>query len=626
MLTLISEPRLSSTISDTGEEETFHCHNICYYVFVFRESRNNLKVIIDQMRMCLDDLNDAESEIQLVNILQDMDELDVTNVTYCVLEATGAGRRVEKMKREDGNVGSLAAALVEKWKKNVRDENQRKEEAFQNKLPAELRQSEVKINTTVTAFKFGALGYETLDKVELAIIREEESNCYQLLLYRGGESAIILTSITPRFTFMVHLDYVISFTDEWKINWRICFDSQDDQTDAARHLLLCKAMFVKEEVVSTDLVIGRGREAEVGDILEIQMAVWKVENQNITSMIENTRWKKKKMTFEVGDINRFRGMTRHIVGVKKGGRIFLIVSTNNCRNAYDIEVELIRVATTATATALGRSATTAEDAADEHATAFGRSATTAEDDADEHATAAESVQRRDDAVGHGHDGTVPEPESSHIRKRRTKREKNAQIVAAKNNNVQEAVAAFKQGLFKSKRQCATAFGVSEFTVRQALKSDDYVYKGRGRKSEVMTEAEEEKIREHTIERLKLGVGLDLDQMQDLIQELLLGVVDANPERFVPWGDNGDSPYRPPVQWVRRFLKRNNLKYRSSMNINGARACVTREELELWFEDVRQILTANPELIEAMADPSRQVNWVIICTFVFFSSDQELKEC
>ena len=52
-----------------------------HYVFVFRESGNNLKVIIDQMRMCLSDLNDAESEIQLVNILQEMDELDVTNVT-----------------------------------------------------------------------------------------------------------------------------------------------------------------------------------------------------------------------------------------------------------------------------------------------------------------------------------------------------------------------------------------------------------------------------------------------------------------------------------------------------------------------------------------------------------------
>ena len=81
MLTLISEPRLSSTISDTGEKEMFHCQNICYYVLVFRESGNNLKVIIDQMRMCLSDLNDAESEIQLVNILQEMDELDVTNVT-----------------------------------------------------------------------------------------------------------------------------------------------------------------------------------------------------------------------------------------------------------------------------------------------------------------------------------------------------------------------------------------------------------------------------------------------------------------------------------------------------------------------------------------------------------------
>ena len=52
-----------------------------HYVFVFRESGYNLKVIIDQMRMCLNDLNDAESEIQLVNILQEMDELDVTNVT-----------------------------------------------------------------------------------------------------------------------------------------------------------------------------------------------------------------------------------------------------------------------------------------------------------------------------------------------------------------------------------------------------------------------------------------------------------------------------------------------------------------------------------------------------------------
>ena len=78
----------------------------------------------------------------------------------------------------------------------------------------------------------------------------------------------------------------------------------------------------------------------------------------------------------------------------------------------------------------------------------------------------------------------------------------------------------------------------------------------------------------------------------------MGAVDANPERYVPWGDNPDSPYRPPEPWVRRFLQRHKLKYRSSMHINGARARVTREELELWFEDVREILSSDPELVEA----------------------------
>ena len=150
-------------------------------VFCFSEvSGNDVKVNIDQMRMCLEDLVDAESEIQLLNILRDMDKIDMTNMTYCVLEATGAGRRVEKITRKNGNVGKLAAALVDKWKKSIRDENQRKNDEIE--LPAELKQSDVEINTTVTAFKFGNLGYENLGKVELAIIREEESNCYQLLL------------------------------------------------------------------------------------------------------------------------------------------------------------------------------------------------------------------------------------------------------------------------------------------------------------------------------------------------------------------------------------------------------------------------------------------------------------
>ena len=52
--------------------------------------------------------------------------------------------------------------------------------------------------------------------------------------------------------------------------------------DFARKLLLLKAMNSKEEeVVSTDLVMGEGRGAELGDSLEVQMVVWEVDGENL---------------------------------------------------------------------------------------------------------------------------------------------------------------------------------------------------------------------------------------------------------------------------------------------------------------------------------------------------------
>ena len=231
-------------------------------------------------------------------------------------------------------------------------------------------------------------------------------------------------------------------------------------------------------------------------------------------------------------------------------------------------------------------------------------ATTAEDDAEKSATGAGSIGGE----------AVSVSQQPAVNRRITEREKREEEIAAKNHNVQEALAALEDGLFKSRRQCAEAFGIPESTLRRASKTEDFVFRGKGRRNEIMTTEEEEKVKDHIVQRLKLGVGLDLYQVQDLVQELLMGVVDANPERYVPWGDNEESPYRPPVAWVRRFLKRKNLKYRASMNINNARARVNREEVELWFKDVGQILFSDPELAEAMADPSRVFNWVSVGTF------------
>ena len=429
----------------------------------------------------------------------------------------------------------------------------------------------------------------------------------------------------------------MSIKDDDNSRWRIRYDSQDDLNDFARELLLLKAVNSKEEVVSTDLVIGEGRGAELGDSLEVQMVVWEVRGNNLIRMIDNTRWKDKCIRFklgaprgEVGGSNKLFSLKDNIVGMKKGGRRFFITWTNNHRTAYDLKITNLKAVNASASTATARkepptATATAQDDADEQATTPGRNeyaattddaTATEEDDADEHATAPGSLQDDQEAVVVA-DSVGRAPPGN---KRKSTRDEKAKEIAAKNANVQEALAAV--GLYKSRRQCAEAFGIPEATLRKASKTENYVLRGRGRKNEALTEEEEKKIKDHMIERLKLGVGLDLYQVQDLIQELLMGVVDANPERYVPWGDNPDSPYRPPDKWVRRFLRRQNLKYRSSMYINDARARVTREEVELWFEDVRQILSSDPELVEAMADPSRVFNWVSVSTLsVVFSIDR-----
>ena len=251
----------------------FH-HSLSTYLirsFRFRElSEKELEINIEQMITLLTNLQNSDSNIQLVNSLREMDQL---NVTLDVLRATGAGRKLETMTKYKGEVGELAALLVDKWKQNVTNEGQRRIEIAQKELPGELSEADVELNTTVKACKFGSSGYETLGKLGLAIIDQEEVDWYQLLLFKPKQSTVTVVNITSKFIFLVHRNNDISFKDDEDTRWRIRFDSPDDLNDFARKLLLLKAMNSKEEVVSTDLVIGEGSGAELGDSLEVQMVV-----------------------------------------------------------------------------------------------------------------------------------------------------------------------------------------------------------------------------------------------------------------------------------------------------------------------------------------------------------------
>ena len=82
------------------------------------------------------------------------------------------------------------------------------------------------------------------------------------------------------------------------------------------------------------------------------------------------------------------------------------------------------------------------------------------------------------------------------------------------------------------------------------------------------------IKNFIIERVELGVGLTLNQVQDVMQEILLE-------------------------------KRHNLTYRSTMSIHKGRAIVDPRTVHSWFELTKERLLNDPELAECWKDHQHQ---------------------
>ena len=140
---------------------------------------------------------------------------------------------------------------------------------------------------------------------------------------------------------------------------------------------------------------------------------------------------------------------------------------------------------------------------------------------------------------------------------------------------------------------------------------EYVYRGKGKKSVVFTPQEEIQIAAHAVERVQIGCGLDINQLQYLMQALLIAAIEANPQRTSPWSqfppDKPELQHLPTKRYVRSFLERHRLKPRRSMPLNKGRAVLTVTDLRNWQRDTALRLLVDPELAAAMADPARVFN-------------------
>ena len=128
---------------------------------------------------------------------------------------------------------------------------------------------------------------------------------------------------------------------------------------------------------------------------------------------------------------------------------------------------------------------------------------------------------------------------------------------------QKAVRDMHRGKFKSLRKCATHHKVPISTLYRLLTTGDE-FQGSGRTLACLSLEEESAIIQHVKFRAQIGCGVDFGQLQLLIQESLLALKSANPDRKTGYESSGQLPNK---DFVRRMVARNNLSLRRSAEIS-----------------------------------------------------------
>ena len=196
-------------------------------------------------------------------------------------------------------------------------------------------------------------------------------------------------------------------------------------------------------------------------------------------------------------------------------------------------------------------------------------------------------------------GAIPRTYMTQKRRREAKKKK----LEDKKKLYMLACQKYKEGKFSNINEASKHFGLSYTSLYRYLVNGD-TFNGKGRRSEVLTDEEEQKIVSLVIYRQKIGCGMTFLQLQMLIQEVLLGVTASNPERSSPYADNGHFPNR---QFARKLAIRHNLTLRATMEISKGRQILSVNDLVAWQKDTQAGLIDNDVLCECFKDSNRVFN-------------------
>ncbi|XP_010279923.1 PREDICTED: FK506-binding protein 15, partial [Phaethon lepturus] len=181
--------------------------------------------------------------------------------------------------------------------------------------------------TAVHAYRYTNGQYLKQGKYGAAVVGNHATKEYRILLYISQQQQIATARIHPGFILTVQPNNYSTFYDDQRQNWSIMFESEKAAMDFSRQVCIakCNSSPVLDSVLYQDLLLGEGQGVEGGDSLEVAYTGWLFQNNGLGQVFDSNVNKDKLLRLKLGSGKVIKGWEEGMMGMKKGGRRYLII-------------------------------------------------------------------------------------------------------------------------------------------------------------------------------------------------------------------------------------------------------------------------------------------------------------
>ncbi|XP_057212684.1 FK506-binding protein 15 isoform X2 [Triplophysa rosa] len=181
--------------------------------------------------------------------------------------------------------------------------------------------------TAVQAYRYVNGQYAKQGKVGAAVLGNQTTKEYKLLLYVSQQKQVTAARIHTGFILTVQPSNYCTFYDDQRQNWSLMFESEKAATDFCKEVCLAKVNCggPLDSVLIQDLLLGEGKAVENGDSLEVAYTGWLLQNQTIGTMFDSNLNKDKLLRLKLGAGKVIKGWEEGMLNMCKGGRRLMVI-------------------------------------------------------------------------------------------------------------------------------------------------------------------------------------------------------------------------------------------------------------------------------------------------------------